>query len=139
MRRQVYEQVGGFDEKFFMYAEESDWQLRIRQAGWQIAFTPHAQVEHLAGGSGAARGARIIMNPLVFESLDYYERKHHGLLGLLSLRLAMVIGCALRFGAWSAAFLCCSGRRALAREKLRLHAWLVRRQLTTSLAAKGTS
>jgi len=132
VRREVYEQVGGFDERFFMYAEESDWQLRIRQAGWDIAFTPAAQVVHLAGASGSRKSN---INPAFFDSLDYYERKHHGTLGLLSLRLAMVIGCTLRFFAWLGAFLCMPAKRALAREKLRLHRWLVWRQLTTRLAA----
>lgn len=135
VRREVYEQVGGFDERFFMYAEESDWQLRIKKAGWDIAFTPNAQVTHLAGASATgseskpAPVARI--NPIFFNSLDYYERKHHGLIGLLSLRLAMIIGCLMRFGAWIAASLIPS-RRTIALQKTRLHAWLIWRQLTTS-------
>lgn len=134
LRREVYTQVGGFDERFFMYAEESDWQLRIKQAGWQIAFTPNAQVTHLAGASATgdskpAPEARI--NPVFFNSLDYYERKHHGILGLLSLRLAMILGCSIRFCLWLAAGLIPS-RRAGAAQKRRLHAWLVWRQLTTA-------
>ncbi len=134
LRREVYERVGGFDERFFMYAEESDWQLRIKLAGWQIAFTPHAQVTHLAGASATgnskpASEARI--NPVFFNSLDYYERKHHGLIGLFSLRVAMILGCSLRFCLWLAAgFL--PSRRSAARQKRRLHAWLVWRQLTTA-------
>jgi GT2 family glycosyltransferase len=133
IRKEVYDQVGGFDERFFMYAEESDWQLRIKQAGWQIAFTPNAQVTHLAGASATgdskpAPQARI--NPVFFNSLDYYQRKHHGILGLLSLRLAMILGCSLRFCLWLAASLIPS-RRAAATQKRKLHAWLIRRQLTT--------
>jgi GT2 family glycosyltransferase len=134
LRREVYQQVGGFDERFFMYAEESDWQLRIKQAGWQIAFTPSAQVTHLAGASATgdskpAPQARI--NPVFFNSLDYYERKHHGIAGLLSLRVAMILGCSMRFCLWLAAGLIPS-RRTAAAQKRRLHAWLVWRQLTTA-------
>jgi len=44
VRRTVYEQLGGFDEGFFMYHEETDWQRRMRDAGWEIGFTPAAQV-----------------------------------------------------------------------------------------------
>jgi GT2 family glycosyltransferase len=128
LRAVVFRQVGGFDERFFMYAEESDWQRRIRDAGWQIAFTPAARVTHLGGASGAADPARI--NRHFFESLDYYQVKHHGIPGLLALRGAMVVGCAVRGALWALAFLARPARRDLARRKLRLHAWLVWRQLT---------
>jgi GT2 family glycosyltransferase len=51
IRRAVYEQVGGFDEGFFMYAEEVDWCRRIRAAGWEIWQVPAACIVHLAGQS----------------------------------------------------------------------------------------
>ena len=34
-RREVLDQVGGFDEGYFMYSEELDWQRRVKQAGWK--------------------------------------------------------------------------------------------------------
>jgi N-acetylglucosaminyl-diphospho-decaprenol L-rhamnosyltransferase len=46
VRREMYEQVGGFDEGFFMYSEELDWCYRAKQAGWQIVYLPTAQVIH---------------------------------------------------------------------------------------------
>ncbi|MCL4393266.1 MAG: glycosyltransferase family 2 protein, partial [Chloroflexi bacterium] len=46
VRRQVYDQIGGFDEAFFMYSEELDWCCRAKRAGWQIAYFPSAQVTH---------------------------------------------------------------------------------------------
>ena len=58
VRREVVEQVGGFDEAFFLYAEETDWQRRMRDGGWEIAFTPAAEVTHLGGASGASEQAR---------------------------------------------------------------------------------
>jgi GT2 family glycosyltransferase len=51
IRRAVYEQVGGFDEGYFMYAEEVDWCRRIRAAGWEIWQVPAARIVHLAGQS----------------------------------------------------------------------------------------
>jgi len=51
VRRAVYEQIGGFDEAFFMYSEELDWCYRAKQAGWQIAYLPTAQVTHYEGKS----------------------------------------------------------------------------------------
>jgi hypothetical protein len=51
VRREVYEQIGGFDERFFMYSEELDWCYRAKQAGWQIVYLPTAQVVHYEGKS----------------------------------------------------------------------------------------
>jgi GT2 family glycosyltransferase len=127
VRKKVVEEVGGFDETFFMYAEEADWQRRIRNAGWSVGFTPTAVVTHLGGASGKSEKAKI--NRHFFESLDYYERKHHGLSGLVLLRLAMAIGCALRACMWLAAAVI-PKRREQAFSKVRLHSWLVYRQLT---------
>jgi hypothetical protein len=129
VRREVVAQVGEFDETFFMYAEESDWQHRIRDAGWTIAFTPAAQVIHLGGVSGASDKPRI--NRHFFQSLDYYERKHHGVLGLIMLRIAMMVGSFLRLIAWSAVFMLRPKRRALAAAKLQLLSWLFVRQGST--------
>jgi GT2 family glycosyltransferase len=129
VRREAYEQVGGFDERFFMYAEEADWQRRMRDAGWQIAFTPAAQVTHLGGASGAAEKPRI--NRHFFESLDYYELKHHGLPGLLAVRLAMTIGCLGRAIGWAGVVLLMPRRRERAAAKVRLMSWLVLRQTTS--------
>lgn len=128
VRRSAYETVGGFDERFFMYSEETDWQRRIRGAGWKVAFTPAAEVTHLGGASGANEPARI--NRHFFNSLDYYEWKHHGPLGLVSLRVAMVIGCALRIVAWSCAAAVDRRRRLTTASKLRLYSWLIHRQIT---------
>jgi N-acetylglucosaminyl-diphospho-decaprenol L-rhamnosyltransferase len=50
-RREVYEQVGDFDEQFFLFREETDWQRRIRLAGWQMAFFPGVTVTHFEGKS----------------------------------------------------------------------------------------
>jgi len=128
LRRAAYDDVGGFDETFFMYAEETDWQRRFRDKGWEIAFTPSTTVTHLGGASGASESARV--NAHFFDSLDYYTRKHHGLGGLVSLRGAMVVGCGIRALVWSLVALLVPSRRAAARAKAKLQAWLFRRQAT---------
>jgi GT2 family glycosyltransferase len=76
VRRKAYEQVGGFDEGFFLYSEETDWQRRMKDHGFRIVFTPAAQVTHFGGASGEAEKAKV--NGHFFESLDRYERKHQG-------------------------------------------------------------
>jgi GT2 family glycosyltransferase len=111
-----------------MYAEETDWQRRIRDAGWEIAFTPAVQVTHLGGASGAKEKARV--NRHFFESLDRYEFKHHGATGLVLLRAAMVVGCLLRGVLWSVALVVSPARRSIAAAKIRKNFGLVVRQLT---------
>ena len=125
VRRSVYEAVGGFDSKFFMYAEETDWQKRIRAAGWEIAFTPAAQVTHLGGTSGADDKPKI--NAYFFSSGDYYYRKHHGPLGMYSARAAMTVGTLLRLPLWGIMWLALPKRRAKLGAKIRLRTWLIRR------------
>jgi GT2 family glycosyltransferase len=53
MRRTAVEQAGGFDERFFMYAEDLEWCWRARRRGWEIWFEPAAVVRHVGNASGA--------------------------------------------------------------------------------------
>ena len=51
VRRDAFEQVGGFDEQIFMYMEDVDLCRRLRSSGWGIDYRPNAIVEHRIGGS----------------------------------------------------------------------------------------
>jgi GT2 family glycosyltransferase len=51
LRREVYEQVGGMDEDYFMYGEEVEWCYRIHRAGWRIRYFPGASILHYGGVS----------------------------------------------------------------------------------------
>jgi len=130
--RAVFEKVGGFDERFFMYQEEADWQRRIWTAGWSVSFYPGAEVIHYGGESGRKERARI--NRHFFESLDKYALKHHGIIGFLSIRTAMLIGCSLRAVLWAVAALI-PGRAERAKSKAYHHARLVWRQIFTGRPA----
>jgi GT2 family glycosyltransferase len=55
VRREAIDEVGLFDESFFMFSEETDWLYRFRQAGWEVWFTPDAEVVHLGGASHGGR------------------------------------------------------------------------------------
>ncbi|MBV5326781.1 MAG: glycosyltransferase family 2 protein [Chlorobium sp.] len=50
-RKTVLEQVGGLDERFFFFAEETDWCRRAREAGLKLYFSPVGQIVHHGGGS----------------------------------------------------------------------------------------
>jgi N-acetylglucosaminyl-diphospho-decaprenol L-rhamnosyltransferase len=51
VRREATEAVGLFDERFFMFSEETDWCYRFRRAGWRVLFYPAAEVVHVGGAT----------------------------------------------------------------------------------------
>lgn len=55
LKREVLEEVGGFDERFHMYGEDNEWCSRIRRAGWRLVFVPEAVVMHLGAASSLKR------------------------------------------------------------------------------------
>jgi N-acetylglucosaminyl-diphospho-decaprenol L-rhamnosyltransferase len=50
--RRCFDALGGLDESYFLYSEETDFSLRARDAGWATLYTPHAGGMHVGGGSG---------------------------------------------------------------------------------------
>jgi N-acetylglucosaminyl-diphospho-decaprenol L-rhamnosyltransferase len=60
-RRSALEQVGGFDEAYFMYAEDVDLCWRLAAAGWTVSWVPDAEVTHLQGVSTDHHPYRMIL------------------------------------------------------------------------------
>ncbi len=58
VRRKAIDEVGLMDERFFMYAEETDWCYRFHTKGWKNRFMPDAEIIHLGGGSAPKLGAQ---------------------------------------------------------------------------------
>ncbi|MDA9521541.1 glycosyl transferase [Bradyrhizobium sp. CCBAU 11434] len=88
IRREVIDQVGLFDPRFFLYSEEVDHCRRVHQAGWDVIFFPYTTVVHLGGESAKADGKPIDayrqISSLQIESELLYFRKHYGLPGVLA-------------------------------------------------------
>ena len=61
VRRAAWDQVGGFDERFFMFMEDVDLCWRAHHAGWDVRYEPDARVTHLEGASRAAAPYRMIV------------------------------------------------------------------------------
>lgn len=55
MRRSAVDDIGGLDERFFMYVEDLEWCWRAHRRGWDVRFEPSAVVRHVGGASGARR------------------------------------------------------------------------------------
>jgi N-acetylglucosaminyl-diphospho-decaprenol L-rhamnosyltransferase len=130
VRRTAIDQVGGFDEGYFMYSEELDWCRRAAAEGWQIVYLPGTCVIHHEGKSSeqvvAARHIRFQTSKV------RYFRKFHGPVPATVLRailLAMFAGEWLLEGAkWLA-----GSRRYLRAERMAAYNQLLR----SGLKAKG--
>jgi GT2 family glycosyltransferase len=55
VRRAATEQVGLFDEDFFLFSEETDWFYRFHEAGWSVWFAPDAEAVHVGGATHGGR------------------------------------------------------------------------------------
>lgn len=99
VRKKVLDQVGVFDELFFMYFEEVDLQMRIRQAGWQIMLFPDAEITHLGGQS--SEGAKDKQFCEFQRSSVKLIRKHYGITGAAVQRVSMIVGAIVRITIWS--------------------------------------
>ena len=94
VRRDVFERLGGFDERFWLYGEEADLCRRLRHAGLRVAHVPEAHALHVGAASSGALG------PAAFEHFqrgaELFVRKHHGPLGLAVHRVGLLVGSLLR-------------------------------------------
>ena len=55
VRRAAFEEVGPFDEDYFLFSEEVDWMKRAADRGWSVVFTPDARCVHVGGASHGGR------------------------------------------------------------------------------------
>ncbi len=61
LRREALDDVGGWDERYFMYMEDVDLCLRLRRAGWRVQYEPSGEVVHAQGASTSQRPYRMIV------------------------------------------------------------------------------
>ncbi len=86
IRRAVYEQVGGMDERYFVYYEDLDFSFKVHQAGYTIYFLAAAQVFHRGGGTSAQVKAQRLFYSL--RSRLLYGYKHFSAITSVLLTLA---------------------------------------------------
>ncbi len=83
IRKQVIDQVGLFDPRYFLYSEEVDHCFSVKKAGWQVMYYADTTVVHIGGESAKSDGKVTNggkqLSVLQAESELLYFRKNHGL------------------------------------------------------------
>jgi GT2 family glycosyltransferase len=96
--RARWDEIGGLDERIFMYMEEVDWCLRAAQAGHGVRFVPQAKIVHMGQQSSRQAPGETYLHNL--RSRVHYFRKHHGVAAAL---VAKAILCASLAAKWTVA------------------------------------
>ncbi|MCU1459188.1 MAG: glycosyltransferase, partial [Actinomycetia bacterium] len=95
IRTEAWREVGGFDERFWLYGEEADLCQRLHNASWRVRYVAEAHASHVGGASGDGPDDPFIREHFVRGS-DRFVLTHHGTPALVSYRVATLAGSALR-------------------------------------------
>jgi N-acetylglucosaminyl-diphospho-decaprenol L-rhamnosyltransferase len=113
IRRAAFEEVGGFDERFFFFVEETDLFERLRRSGWRIRFEPAATAIHV-GGIASRALPQEMLDRLLHRGFRTYARTFHGARGERRTVRALAAGAWLR---WMLSYLQVGPARRLRRER----------------------
>ncbi len=96
MRKDILEEVGLFDEKYFLYFEDIDLCVRIREKGYVLEYLPQARVYHLGGAS--TEGLKLFSRYYYRKSQLYFYQKHNSKAALSLFRLYLRVNFSLLLG-----------------------------------------
>jgi GT2 family glycosyltransferase len=96
-RRQVFEQIGGLDEDFFMYGEDLDFCYRVQTQGWKINYVPETTIIHYRGQS--TRRSNIDEIKTFYQAMHLFVEKHLGQSVFLKIILRIAISMTSRLAA----------------------------------------
>ena len=86
--RECFDALGGLDESFFLYSEETDFSLRAKEAGWATVYTPHAGAVHVGGGSGESSTTHTMK---ILNRVRLYRRRTDAVRGALYFGMTVLI------------------------------------------------
>jgi GT2 family glycosyltransferase len=91
IRREAFDAVGGFDESFFMYFEDTDLCYRLEAAGWQVHFAPVTTMVHIGNASTTQYRADMAVQ-LRASTVQFYQR-HSSTIRLAE--VVMIVKCLM--------------------------------------------
>jgi len=100
--RKALQQVGGLDERFFMYGEDLDWSHRFLKAGWRVVFFAEAEALHYGAASSGQAPTRFYVE-MIRANLQYFQ-KHYGRLGGVGFLFATAIHEFLRVAVYGVVY-----------------------------------
>jgi GT2 family glycosyltransferase len=116
LRRSAFTEVGGFDERYFLYGEDLDLCRRLRRAGWALLAVPDTWAEHTSGGSAATSWARELTwweGTLRFARTHWTGRQRAALAPIVLVVATRLV--AARPSRWREVLGACRGTRRTAR------------------------
>ena len=87
VRRATVDAIGGMDETYWMYSEDTDWCYRARQKGWAVVHLPDVRVLHAGGASTRQRRGEMVVQ--LYRSKMRFFAKHYGASYAATLRLLL--------------------------------------------------
>ena len=123
VRAEAIKDVGLLDEDYFFFLEETDWCLRMKNAGWKIFHHPCSEMVHLQGRSKKRRPALSWIE--YYRSLYKFFKKHRSAASYFTLRVCRFIKLIINFVLTVSGFILTLGGKSRYREKTVVYACLL--------------
>ena len=92
IKRKVIEDVGVFDEDYFMYVEETELCYRIIKSGWEVWYLPEWSIIHYGGASGGGEFSLLSE----FKGVRLFYKKHMNRIDNIILKVMLKLGSLIR-------------------------------------------
>ncbi len=92
IRREIFQEIGGFDENFFLYGEDVDICKRVWDLKWKVYYNPDISITHYLGGNSKNNSKKL--RYFVASSLYFYKKHKSGFqykINLIALKIALII------------------------------------------------
>jgi GT2 family glycosyltransferase len=122
IRRTAFDAVGGFDEGFFFFLEETDLAVRMAAAGWEVVHEPRCRAVHLQGATAKTNEAAARIE--FYRSRYRFFEKHYGSTAAGILKAVMVLNLTA-----NVLFLGLASMATLGKARSLVHRWRVRGSL----------
>lgn len=116
IRRDALEEIGGFDELYFLYSEEEDLCYRAKEKGWRVSPIPNTRVFHHHGQSSLKDLKNATFHS--FRGAFIYFEKFNPLHKVILFRIIQFWGALFRAIFWYIVYMLFSGKRDIARGRL---------------------
>lgn len=108
IKKEVLDGIGLLDEKFFLNAEEAEFCLRAKKAGWKRVFYPDFTIIHLGGQTKETIGSLDSLSAI--KGTDYLIRKHHNIFYYISYKVIAALLSLVRLVVFGIAYVFTSGK-----------------------------